>query len=89
MCPADIKNVTVVYAPLSRLVEELEQSGPSPCPLHAYLQDYVRDVFLKTQHAQLAARIADATKDKDAWRAVTDPEETKKMGLARPLLQVR
>lgn len=85
-------NVTVVFIPLRRFINEIEEAlnnGPNnPCTLNTFLTDYVRDIFIKRLHFKVSSTIDTATKAQDAWKSITDPDTTKKMGLTRPLLQV-
>lgn len=92
VCPADMRNVVIIFIPLSRFTQEIEEalkSGPnSPCTLNTFLSDYVSNVFVKKHHFKVSSAIEAATKAPDAWKSITNPGLTKKMGLSRPLLQV-
>lgn len=87
-----MKNVTVIFIPLSRFIQEIEQalnSGPNnPCTLHTFLSEYVSNVFVQRHHLKVSSAIEAATKAQDAWKSITDADLTKKMGLSRPILQV-
>ena len=92
MCKPDPRNITRIFIPLMKFIEEIEQAlgctPGSPCTLNAFLADYVKEVFLGRHHTMVAASIEGATKSVDAWRATTSPELMRSLGLSRPLLQV-
>jgi exocyst complex component 4 len=75
-----------------KFIEEIEHAigctPGSPCTLNAFLADYIKEVFLGRHHMMVAASIESATKSVDAWRAITNPELMRGLGLSRPLLQV-
>jgi hypothetical protein len=75
-----------------KFIEEIEHAigctPGSPCTLNAFLADYIKEVFLGRHHMMVAASIESATKSVDAWRAVTNPELMRGLGVSRPLLQV-
>lgn len=87
-----MNNVTVIYIPLRRFIEEIEQAihcGPNnPCPLNVFLSDFIRDRFIMKYHFKVSSRIDAINKSQDAWKDITDADLTKKMGLSRPVLQV-
>ncbi|XP_069698515.1 exocyst complex component 4 isoform X1 [Periplaneta americana] len=91
VCAPDPRNITRIFIPLMKFIEEIEQAigctPGSPCTLNAFLADYVKEVFLGRHHMMVAASIESATKSVDAWRATTSPELMRGLGLSRPLLQ--
>ncbi|KAL7287624.1 hypothetical protein TKK_0018269 [Trichogramma kaykai] len=92
VCKSDPKNITLIFRPISQFIDEVERvlgfnAAGVPCTLRSYLADYVKEVYLGRHHVLVATTIDTATKSPDAWRAVTSPEVTKELGLARPLLQ--
>ncbi|KAK6635581.1 hypothetical protein RUM44_000835 [Polyplax serrata] len=91
VCSPDMNNVTVIYIPLRRFIEEIEQAihcGPNnPCPLNVFLSDFIRDRFIMKYHFKVSSRIDAINKSQDAWKDITDADLTKKMGLSRPVLQ--
>ncbi|EEB18474.1 exocyst componenet sec8, putative [Pediculus humanus corporis] len=90
VCPRDINNVTVIYIPLRRFIDEIEQSidnnSGSPCMLNNFLSDFIRDRFMHKHHFKASLKIENISKSHDAWKEITDPDMTKKMGLSRPVL---
>ncbi|XP_067012482.2 exocyst complex component 4 isoform X2 [Anabrus simplex] len=88
VCPPDPRNITFVFIPLMRFIEEVESAvGSRPCTLNAFLADYVKEVFLGRHHSLVVRSIETATKAPDAWRATTSPDQMRCLGLSRPLLQ--
>lgn len=86
-----MKNITVIFIPLSKFIQEIEQaldSGPNnPCTLNTFISEYVKNIFVQRHHLKVSSAIEAATKAQDAWKSITDPDLTKKMGLSRPILQ--
>ncbi|PNF38735.1 Exocyst complex component 4 [Cryptotermes secundus] len=91
VCSPDPRNITQIFIPLMKFIEEIEHAigctPGSPCTLNAFLADYIKEVFLGRHHMMVAASIESATKSVDAWRAITNPELMRGLGLSRPLLQ--
>lgn len=87
-----MNNVTVIYTPLHRFIEEIEQSshnGPNhSCSLNAFLTEFIKEKLIKKHHFKVSSKIDAATKSPDAWKNITDPDLTKKLALSRPVLQV-
>lgn len=92
MCTPDPRNITQIFIPLMKFIEEIEHAigctPGNPCTLNAFLSDYIKEVFLGRHHMMVAASIESATKSLDAWRTTTSPELMSDLGLSRPLLQV-
>jgi exocyst complex component 4 len=92
VCNPDPRNITQIFIPLTKFIEEIEHAigctPGRPCTLNAFLSDYIKEVFLGRHHMMVAAGIECATKSVDAWRATTNPEVMRGLGLSRPLLQV-
>lgn len=91
VCNPDPRNITQIFIPLTKFIEEIEHAigctPGRPCTLNAFLSDYIKEVFLGRHHMMVAAGIECATKSVDAWRATTNPEVMRGLGLSRPLLQ--
>ncbi|KAK7863550.1 hypothetical protein R5R35_011175 [Gryllus longicercus] len=91
VCAPDPRNITFIFIPLMRFIEEIEHAlgctPGSPCTLNAFLADYVKEVFLGRHHLMVQRAIETATKATDAWRATTAPEFMQQLGVSRPLLQ--
>lgn len=60
----------------------------TPCTLNAFLSDYIKDTFIRRQHAKLGAKVETATKCQEAWKVPITPEQATELALPRPLLQV-
>ncbi|XP_046430735.1 exocyst complex component 4 isoform X1 [Neodiprion virginianus] len=91
VCEPDPQNITVVFRPMMKFIEEIEQAlgckPGNPCTLNTFIADYVKEVYLGRHHVIVATAIDTATKSQEAWRATTSPELMKELGLPRPLLQ--
>ncbi|KFB36954.1 AGAP001694-PA-like protein [Anopheles sinensis] len=92
VCPADASLVRKIYLPLMGYIQEIEgfmkcKSG-QPCSLNTFLANYVKDGYLARGHNRnLQLTIESLSKAQDAWRTIISPEEMKRLGLSRPLLQ--
>uniref|UniRef100_A0A182PSL1 Exocyst complex component Sec8 n=1 Tax=Anopheles epiroticus TaxID=199890 RepID=A0A182PSL1_9DIPT len=92
VCPADASLVRKIYLPLMGYIQEIEsfmkcKSG-QPCSLNTFLANYVKDAYLARGHNRnLQLTIESLSKAQDAWRTIISPEEMKRLGLTRPLLQ--
>uniref|UniRef100_A0A182NRV9 Exocyst complex component Sec8 n=1 Tax=Anopheles dirus TaxID=7168 RepID=A0A182NRV9_9DIPT len=92
VCPADASLVRKIYLPLMGYIQEIEsfmkcKSG-QPCSLNTFLANYVKDGYLARGHNRnLQLTIESLSKAQDAWRTIISPEEMKRLGLTRPLLQ--
>uniref|UniRef100_A0A182ITU3 Exocyst complex component Sec8 n=1 Tax=Anopheles atroparvus TaxID=41427 RepID=A0A182ITU3_ANOAO len=92
VCPADASLVRTIYLPLMGYIQEIEsfmkcKSG-QPCSLNTFLANYVKDGYLARGHNRnLQLTIESLSKAQDAWRTIISPEEMKRLGLSRPLLQ--
>jgi len=90
VCQPDPNNITLIFVPLSKFLEEIEQvmgcSSGNPCTLNAFISDYIKDTFVRRQHVKMAARVESATKCQEAWKMPITPERAAELGLPRPLL---
>ncbi|XP_035778481.1 exocyst complex component 4-like isoform X2 [Anopheles albimanus] len=92
VCPPDASLVRQIYLPLMGYIQEIEtfmkcKSG-QPCSLNNFLANYVKDAYLARGHNRhLQLTIESLSKAQDAWRTIISPEEMKRLGLTRPLLQ--
>ncbi|XP_058056922.1 exocyst complex component 4 isoform X2 [Anopheles bellator] len=92
VCPPDASLVRQIYLPLMGYIQEIEtfmkcKSG-QPCSLNSFLANYVKDAYLARGHNRnLQLTIESLSKAQDAWRTIITPEEIKRLGLSRPLLQ--
>lgn len=81
-----------VYLPLMRRVADIENimktKSEQPCSLHQFLAKHVKESFLEKGHNRsLQLTLDQLTKTQDAWKAIVTPEEIKRLGLSKPLLQ--
>ena len=59
-----------------------------PSSLNAFLATFVKESYLaRGHHRNLQITIESLSKAQDAWKSIISPEEMKRMGLNRPLLQ--
>ncbi|XP_062562574.1 exocyst complex component 4 isoform X1 [Armigeres subalbatus] len=92
VCPPDAALVRQIYLPMMGYIHEIEgfmkcKSGQS-CSLNTFLDNYVKDAYLARGHNRnLQLTIESLSKTQDAWRSIITPEEMKRLGLTRPLLQ--
>ncbi|XP_046385414.1 exocyst complex component 4 [Ischnura elegans] len=88
VCQPDPKNITQIFIPLMKFIEEIERGigQPGPCTLSNVLSDYVKGTFLGQHHQLVSSSVDTATKASDAWRTTTDSETTRSLGVSRPLL---
>lgn len=91
VCCPDAKNITMIFKPLMKFSEEIEQildlCEGAHCTLYTFVTDYVKDVFLVQVQVEIANNTEAATKNLDAWKAYIDPEMQKNLNISRPLLQ--
>ncbi|XP_055602690.1 exocyst complex component 4 isoform X2 [Uranotaenia lowii] len=92
VCTPDAALVRNIYLPMMGYIHEIEsfmkcKSGQL-CSLNTFLANYVKDAYLARGHNRnLQLTIDSLSKTQDAWRTIITPEEMKRLGLARPLLQ--
>lgn len=92
VCPPDLAVIREVYLPLMRRVAEIENimktKTEQPCSLSQFLAKHVKESFLEKGHNRnLQTTLDQLTKTQDAWKAIVSPEEIKRLGLNKPLLQ--
>jgi len=70
VCKPNPRNITILFAPLKKFIQEIESSlkytGSKRCSLNDYITDYVQDVFIRQIQYELK-------KDFDTAMKVTDP----------------
>ncbi|XP_065349707.1 exocyst complex component 4 isoform X2 [Cloeon dipterum] len=91
VCAPDANNIIVIFIPLMKFVEEIEQATGmhpvrNPCHLRGFLKNFVDAYFIPQQQMDVATKIDQVTRASDAWKAVTSAEQTAEMNLTRPLL---
>lgn len=53
-----------------------------------WLNEYIRTVFQDRLHSKVATSVESITKQNDVWHAITSPEQSQELIIARPLLSV-
>ncbi|KAF7995170.1 hypothetical protein HCN44_004642 [Aphidius gifuensis] len=84
---ANPKNITIIFRPIMKFVNEIECQINIKCTLNTFISDYVKEVFLGRHHVMVATKIDTITKSPDAWKTITTQETMKELNLSRPLLQ--
>lgn len=92
VCAPDMAIIREIYLPLMRRVADIENvmktKSEQPCSLHQFLAKHVKESFLEKGHNRnLQTTLDQLTKTQDAWKAIVSPEEIKRLGLNKPLLQ--
>lgn len=90
VCQPDLSLIRTIYLPLMNYVFEIEAIGKTgqKCGLHTFLAQHVKETFLARGHNRsLQMTIESLSKTQDAWKAIVGPDEIKRLGLNRPLLQ--
>ena len=90
ICAANPHNITPIYPQLMEFIGVIEavlkpELGTN-CTLYAFLMDYIKDVFL----GQIRVDNGDAysaSVSLDSWKAITDSDILRDLGVQRPLLQ--
>ncbi|XP_055693526.1 exocyst complex component 4 [Lutzomyia longipalpis] len=90
VCKPDLSLIRTIYLPIMNYVFEIENIGKTGqrCSLHVFLAQHVKETFLARGHNRsLQMTIESLSKTQDAWKAIVGPDEVKRLGLNRPLLQ--
>ena len=91
ICAANPHNITPIYPQLMDFIGVIESAlKPDPgthCTLYAFLMDYIKDVFLGQIHADNGDALNSASLSLDSWKAITDSDILRDLGVQRPLLQ--
>jgi exocyst complex component 4 len=85
-CP---HNVTTIYNPLQKYLQEIATATdvqPSAISLHAFIRDFVRNVFLSQVQYSIEASIADATRGISQHNLI-DLHTQRELGFPKPLLK--
>ncbi|KAF5304349.1 hypothetical protein FQA39_LY09728 [Lamprigera yunnana] len=73
VCAPDPNNITYIFIPLMRFIEEVEQilelKQGVACSLHLFLTNYITDGFIMRKKAETLAQIDTAVRAADAWKA--------------------
>ena len=91
ICPANPHNITPIYSSLMEFIKVIEvalKCDPGThCTLYAFLMDYIKDVFLGQIHMDNGDALNSASLSLDSWKAISDADLLRELGVQRPLLQ--
>ncbi|XP_004608309.1 exocyst complex component 4 isoform X1 [Sorex araneus] len=91
VCKPGARNITVIFHPLLRFIQEIEHAlglGPAKqCPLREFLTVYIKNIFLSQVLAEINKEIEGVTKTSDPLKILANADTMKVLGVQRPLLQ--
>ncbi len=92
VCKPDPSLIRRIYLPMLSYIHSIEinmkTKAGQPSSLGAFLATFVKESYLARGHNRnLQMTIESLSKAQDAWKSIITPEEMKKLGLSRPLLQ--
>ncbi|XP_003791657.2 exocyst complex component 4 [Otolemur garnettii] len=91
VCKPGARNITVIFHPLLRFIQEIEHAlglGPAKqCPLREFLTMYIKNIFLSQVLAEINKEIEGVTKASDPLKILANADTMKVLGVQRPLLQ--
>ncbi|XP_061054722.1 exocyst complex component 4 isoform X1 [Eubalaena glacialis] len=91
VCKPGARNITVIFHPLLRFIQEVEHAlglGPAKqCPLREFLTVYIKNIFLSQVLAEINKEIEGVTKTSDPLKILANADTMKVLGVQRPLLQ--
>uniref|UniRef100_A0A8C8R778 Exocyst complex component Sec8 n=1 Tax=Pelusios castaneus TaxID=367368 RepID=A0A8C8R778_9SAUR len=91
VCKPSARNITVIFHPLLRFIQEIEHAlglGPTKqCPLREFLTMYIKNIFLNQVLAEINKEIEGVTKASDPLKILANADTMKMLGVQRPLLQ--
>ncbi|XP_075810104.1 exocyst complex component 4 isoform X1 [Microtus pennsylvanicus] len=91
VCKPGARNITVIFHPLLRFIQEIEHAmglGPAKqCPLREFLTVYIKNIFLNQVLAEINKEIEGVTKTADPLKILANADTMKVLGVQRPLLQ--
>ncbi|XP_069485726.1 exocyst complex component 4 [Ambystoma mexicanum] len=91
VCKPGARNITIIFHPLLRFIQEIEHAmGPGPakaCPLREFLTVYIKNIFLSQVLAEINKEIEGATKVSDPLKILANADTMKTLAVQRPLLQ--
>ncbi|KAM9171809.1 exocyst complex component 4 isoform 1-T1 [Pangshura tecta] len=91
VCKPGARNITVIFHPLLRFIQEIEHAlglGPTKqCPLREFLTIYIKNIFLNQVLAEINKEIEGVTKASDPLKILASADTMKMLGVQRPLLQ--
>ncbi|XP_022086586.1 exocyst complex component 4-like isoform X2 [Acanthaster planci] len=90
VCKPSVKNITLIFKPVSNFIRDIDRAMSLPngrhCTLHEFISDYVKDIFLGHLLDEIATNLNTATKGGDALKSLVDNATQKSLGAPRPLL---
>ncbi|XP_032762683.1 exocyst complex component 4 [Rattus rattus] len=91
VCKPGARNITVIFHPLLRFIQEIEHAlglGPAKqCPLREFLTIYIKNIFLNQVLTEINKEIEGVTKTSDPLKILANADTMKVLGVQRPLLQ--
>ncbi|KAI5775026.1 EXOC4 [Gulo gulo luscus] len=91
VCKPGARNITVIFHPLLRFIQEIEHAlglgSAKQCPLRDFLTVYIKNIFLNQVLAEINKEIEGVTKTSDPLKILANADTMKVMGVQRPLLQ--
>uniref|UniRef100_A0A5F9DKE9 Exocyst complex component Sec8 n=1 Tax=Oryctolagus cuniculus TaxID=9986 RepID=A0A5F9DKE9_RABIT len=91
VCKPGARNITVIFHPLLRFIQEIEHAlglGPAKqCSLREFLTVYIKNIFLSQVLAEINKEIEGVTKTSDPLKILANADTMKALGVQRPLLQ--
>ncbi|KAM4748552.1 exocyst complex component 4 [Rhinophrynus dorsalis] len=91
VCKPGARNITIIFHPLLRFIQEIEHAmglGPAKqCPLREFLTMYIKNIFLHQVLAEINKEIEGVTKVSDPLKILASADTMKTLGVQRPLLQ--
>uniref|UniRef100_A0A674D798 Exocyst complex component Sec8 n=1 Tax=Salmo trutta TaxID=8032 RepID=A0A674D798_SALTR len=94
VCKPGARNITVIFQPLLRFINETEQNMGPPgqakqCQLRTFLTYYINDLFLHQVRTEINKEIQAVSKTADPLKVLASADTMKVLAVQRPLLQVR
>ncbi|XP_019606543.1 exocyst complex component 4 [Rhinolophus sinicus] len=91
VCKPGARNITVIFHPLLRFIQEIEHAlglGPAKqCSLREFLTMYIKNIFLNQVLAEINKEIEGVTKTSDPLKILANADTMRVLGVQRPLLQ--
>ncbi|XP_053321528.1 exocyst complex component 4 [Spea bombifrons] len=91
VCKPGARNITIIFHPLLRFIQEIEHAmglGPAKqCPLREFLTIYIKNIFLHQVLTEINKEIEGVTKVSDPLKILASADTMKNLGVQRPLLQ--
>lgn len=93
VCKPDPSLIRKIFIPMLAYIHTIESNANMKkngqvSSLNDFMTTYVKESYLSRGHNRnLSMTIESLSKSQDAWKAIISGEETKKLGLTRPLLQ--